>query len=123
MLRAMGLTRQQTYITNSLKCTTPDNREPDAVESDTCIHYLKQQIELVKPKLILIFGQSAAQRLLDTHSTLARLRQRTHFIEGIQIPVVVTYHPAYLLSMPADKGKAWQDLLFANKTISAEAVL
>jgi len=123
MLRSIGLTRQQVYVANTLKCITPNNREPEASESEACLQYLKQQINLIQPKLILVVGQSAAQRLLGTHSTMARLRQKVHSLESINIPVVVTYHPSYLLSMPADKGKAWQDLLFANKVISTEAVL
>ncbi|VAW92114.1 Uracil-DNA glycosylase, family 4 [hydrothermal vent metagenome] len=123
MLKAISLTRHQVYIANTLKCITPNNREPEADESETCFQYLQQQIELIKPKLILVVGQSAAQRLLKTHSTMARLRQKVHTLEGINIPVVVTYHPAYLLNMPADKAKAWQDLLLAKKTISATAVL
>lgn len=123
MLRAINLTRQQVYITNTLKCTTPNNREPEVSELETCLKYLHQQITLIKPKLILVMGQSAAQRVLNTHSTLARLRQKVHMLEGFNIPVIVTYHPASLLSMPANKGKAWQDLLFATKTITTEAVL
>ena len=123
MLKAIGLTHQQVYITNTLKCITPNNREPEVEESETCLQYLHQQITLVKPKLILVVGHSAAQRLLKTHSTMARLRQKVHTLEGIDLPVVVTYHPAYLLNMPADKEKAWQDLLLAKKTISATTVL
>ena len=123
MLRAIKLTRQQVYITNTLKCTTPNNREPEELEIATCLQYLHQQIMLIKPKLILVMGQSAAQRVLNTHSTLARLRQKIHTLEGSNIPVIVTYHPASLLSMPANKGKAWQDLQFAQKTISTEDVL
>ena len=123
MLKAIGLNRQQVYITNILKCMPPNNREPEMDESETCIQYLHQQIALVKPKLILLVGHSAAQRLLKTHSTMARLRQKVHVLDEINLPVVVTYHPAYLLNMPADKEKAWQDLLLAKKTISASAVL
>lgn len=123
MLKAIGLTRQQVYIANTLKCITANNREPEMDESETCIQYLLQQIALIKPKLILVVGQSAAQRLLKTHSTMARLRQKIHALEGFDIPVVVTYHPAYLLNIPADKEKAWQDLILAKKTISTAAVL
>jgi len=123
MLKAIGLIRQQVYIANTLKCITPNNREPETGESETCIQYLLQQIALIKPKLILIVGQNTAQRLLKTHSTMARLRQKVHTLVDFNIPVVVTYHPAYLLNMPADKEKAWQDLILAKKTISAAAVL
>ncbi len=123
MLKAIGLTRQQVYITNALKCLPPNNREPEADESEACLQYLQQQITLLKPKLILVIGRNAAQLLLKTHSTMARLRQKVHTLDGINVPVVVTYHPAYLLNMPADKEKAWQDLLLAKKTISATTVL
>ncbi len=123
MLRAIGLSRQQVYVSNVLKCITPNNRKAKAEESDNCLNYLKQQIKLVKPKLILVVGQNAAQQLLDSHSTMARLRQKVHSIEDIDAPVIVTYHPASLLSIPADKAKAWQDLLFAKKTIGTESVL
>jgi len=123
MLRAMGLTRQQVYITNTLKCTPPNKREPEVAESESCIGYLKQQINLVKPKVILILGQSAAQRLLNTHSTLARLRLKIHSLEELNIPIVVTFHPSSLLSMPANKANAWQDLLFAQKTMLADDIL
>ena len=125
MLRAIKLTRQQVYITNTLKCTTPNNREPEESELDTCLQYLHKQISLINPKLILVLGQSAAQRVLNNQSTLARLRQKVHTLEesNISVPVIVSYHPSSLLSMPANKGKAWQDLLFAQKTISSQAVL
>jgi len=127
MLRAIKLTRQQVYITNTLKCTTPNNREPEESELDTCLQYLHKQISLINPKLILVLGQSAAQRVLNNQSTLARLRQKVHSLEdsniSVSVPVVVSYHPSSLLSMPANKGKAWQDLLFAQKAISSQAVL
>lgn len=123
MLRAIGLTRQQVYLTNTLKCLAPDKREPESASYAACSEYLKQQIRLLQPKLVLLLGQNAAQRLLGTHSTLARLRQKVHQLEGFNIPVVVSYHPASLLSMPANKRDAWQDLQFAYKTIAAEAVL
>ena len=123
MLRAIGLTRQQVYITNTLKCTPPNKREPEVAESESCIGYLKQQINLIKPKVILILGQSAAQRLLNTHSTLARLRLKIHSLEELNIPIVVTFHPSSLLSMPVNKANAWQDLLFAQKTMLADDIL
>jgi len=123
MLRAIGLSRQQVYLANIIKCKTPNNRDAETSESDSCMQYLKQQINLIQPKLILVVGQSAAQRLLSNHSTLARLRQKVHQLEGFNIPVIVTYHPSSLLTQPANKRDAWHDLLLAQKTISAEAVL
>lgn len=123
MLKAIDLTRPQVYMANTLKCLPPNNRQPETDEADACYPYLLQQIKLIKPKLILVVGQSAAQRLLKTHSTIARLRQKVHTLEELNLPVVVTYHPAYLLNTPADKEKAWQDLLLAKRTMTASAVL
>jgi len=123
MLKAIGLNRHQVYLTNTLKCMPANNREPVETEVESCHQYLLQQIELIKPKLILVLGQSAAQRVLKTHSTMARLRQKVHSLETLNIPVVVTYHPSYLLNMPTDKAKAWQDLLFAKNSFASTAVL
>jgi uracil-DNA glycosylase len=110
MLKAIGFNRNQVYITNITKCKTPGNREPSAVESEHCLPYLKRQIELLQPSLILALGLTAAQRLLNTPSTLNRLRGQLHYVENINSPVVVSYHPAYLLRAPNEKRKAWEDL-------------
>lgn len=121
MLLAIGLQRQQVYIANVLKCRPPNNRDPKPEEVAQCRGYLERQITLVNPRLILVVGRIAAHHLLQTNAPLARLRGEVHTYPLTQTPVVVTYHPAYLLRQPADKRKAWQDLLFA-RTVFARAV-
>ncbi|MCW8890574.1 MAG: uracil-DNA glycosylase [Sedimenticola sp.] len=108
MLRAIGLQRDQVYIANILKCRPPGNRDPRAEESLQCAAYLQRQIALVNPKVILAVGAVAARNLLQSDEAVGRLRGQTHHIKGI--PVVVSYHPAYLLRSPDQKAKAWQDL-------------
>ena len=117
MLNAIGLKREQVYIANILKCRPPNNRDPKPEEAASCSPYLQRQIELIQPKVILALGRIAAQRILQSNTSLARLRNQVHHVESIQSPVIVTYHPAYLLRSPAEKRKAWQDLLFAKKYV------
>lgn len=111
MLRAIGLRREQVFIANILKCRPPNNRDPQAVEVDACESFLKRQIELLQPKLILAVGRVAAQNLLKVTTSVGKLRGKRHEYEGI--PLVVIYHPAYLLRSPLEKRKAWDDLCFA----------
>jgi DNA polymerase len=111
MLRAAGFERPQVYIANILKCRPPQNRDPDTEETDRCLPYLLRQIELVNPAVILCLGRIAAQRLLERDDTIARMRGRIHRLG--QRPVVVTYHPAYLLRSPTEKRKSWEDLKLA----------
>ncbi len=118
MLKAIGLTREEVYIANILKCRPPNNRDPKPEEAACCSPYLQRQIELIQPKLILALGRIAAQRLLQTNTSLARLRGQIHTLETSQTPVIVTYHPAYLLRSPAEKRKAWQDLQFAQDFVA-----
>jgi DNA polymerase len=115
MLHAIGLAREQVYIANVLKCRPPGNRDPSAGEAAECLPYLEQQIALLKPKVMLAVGRIAAQNLLRTDLTLGRLRQQVHRFGLSQVPLVVTYHPAYLLRTPTDKRKAWEDLKFARE--------
>jgi uracil-DNA glycosylase len=115
MLRAIGLPREQVYIANVLKCRPPNNRDPSATEAAHCLPYLEQQIALLKPKIMLAVGRISAQNLLKTDSTLGKLRQQVHHFGLSRVPLVVTYHPAYLLRTPADKRKAWEDLKFARE--------
>jgi uracil-DNA glycosylase len=115
MLRAIGLAREQVYIANVLKCRPPGNRDPSASEAAECLPYLEQQIALLKPKIMLAVGRIASQNLLRTDVTLGRLRQQVHRFGLSQVPLVVTYHPAYLLRTPIDKRKAWEDLKFARE--------
>ena len=117
MLRSIGFSRQQVYIANILKCRPPNNRDPRPEEAALCSQYLKRQIELIQPRLILAVGRIAAQRLLQSDQTLGKLRSRLHFYPLTNTPLIVTYHPAYLLRTPGDKRKAWQDLLFVQRTL------
>ena len=115
MLRAIGLSRaENVYIANILKSRPPNNRDPRPEEVAACLPYLKRQIEMVRPRLLLAVGRIAAQNLLGTEESLSRLRGRVHRFGELNTPLVVTYHPAYLLRSPADKRKAWEDLKFAR---------
>ena len=113
MIAAMGMKREQVYIANILKCRPPNNRDPKPEEAELCRPYLERQIALVKPKLILAVGRIAAQNLLHTDVTIGRLRGTVHKLG--ELPVVVTYHPAYLLRSPGEKRKAWDDLKLAMR--------
>ena len=117
MLAAVGLSRRKNvYIANVLKCRPPGNRNPAPDEVEKCTPYLLQQIELIQPKLILAMGRFAAQTLLESDASIASMRGRVHRYAGV--PLIVTYHPAYLLRTLEDKSKAWEDLLFARKTMA-----
>ncbi len=118
MLRSVGLERDTVFIANILKCRPPNNRDPAANEAASCRAYLDRQIALVAPKLILAVGRIAAQHLLQTDAPLGRLRGQKHYLSGGQLPVVVTYHPAYLLRSPTQKRKAWQDLCLARQIVA-----
>ncbi|MBA4383082.1 MAG: DNA polymerase III [Sideroxydans sp.] len=112
MLASIKLKRgSNVYIANVVKCRPPNNRAPEAEEVATCLPYLKQQIALIKPKLIVALGKTAATSLLGKEATLGSMRATLHDFEGT--PLLVTYHPAYLLRSPAEKAKAWQDLCAA----------
>ncbi len=115
MLRAIGLTREQVYIANILKCRPPGNRDPASSECAACLPYLERQIELLSPRIMLAVGRIAAQNLLQVDAPLARLRQQEHRFGKSRVPLVVTYHPAYLLRTPSDKRKAWEDLKLARE--------
>ncbi|MGH8166938.1 MAG: uracil-DNA glycosylase [Woeseiaceae bacterium] len=121
MLRAIGLSRETVFIANILKCRPPNNRDPAATEAAACRSYLDRQIELVQPRIILAVGRIAAQQLLGSDETVGRLRGRVHLLHKPEIPVVVTYHPAYLLRTPGQKREAWKDLCLARQTIGARA--
>jgi uracil-DNA glycosylase len=118
MLAALDLDRaRKVYIANVLKCRPPGNRNPEPEEVAKCSPHLLRQIELVKPKLILAMGRFAAQTLLATDASIASLRGKVHRYAGV--PLIVTYHPAYLLRNLPDKAKAWEDLLFARRTVAS----
>jgi DNA polymerase len=114
MLRAVGLARDEVFIANVLKCRPPGNRDPAPGEAGACLPYLERQIALIGPKIILVVGRIAAHNLLGTDAPLGSLRQRTHVFGARRVPVVVTYHPAYLLRAPTEKRKAWDDLKYAR---------
>ncbi len=113
MLFAIGQSREKVFIANILKCRPPDNRDPKPGEAAACRDYLERQIELIQPKIILAVGKIAAQNLLGTDDPVGRMRGRQHDLGGI--PLVVTYHPAYLLRSPTQKYKSWSDLCLAAR--------
>lgn len=117
MLAAIGLKRGEgVYIANAVKCRPPHNRTPEAGEIASCLPYLQRQIELVQPRLLVALGRPAAQALLDTEIAIGAARGKQ--FERAGVPVVVTYHPAYLLRNPQDKAKAWEDLCFTRRTLA-----
>jgi uracil-DNA glycosylase family 4 len=118
MLAALGLQRgREVYIANVVKCRPPGNRVPAPEEAAACAPFLDRQVDLIQPKLIVALGRTAAIRLTGAEASLASLRGRVHAYRGI--PLVITYHPAYLLRNLPDKSKAWEDLLFARRTLAA----
>jgi uracil-DNA glycosylase len=120
MLRALGLDRRENvYIANVLKCRPPGNRNPEPEEIAQCEPFLRRQVELVQPKIILAMGRFAVQSLLQTTEPVGRLRGRVHQYQDV--PLVVTYHPAYLLRNLPDKAKAWSDLVLAQSVLQGRA--
>jgi DNA polymerase len=123
MLAALGLTRsaadadRQVFIANTLKCRPPSNRNPSAEELAACQPFLERQVALVQPRVILAMGRFAVQSLLGSDEPVGRLRGRVHHWHGV--PLIVTYHPAYLLRQPADKARAWDDLCLAASCLEA----
>jgi DNA polymerase len=115
MLRGIGLAREQVFIANVLKCRPPNNRDPKPEEVAQCLPYLERQIALLKPQIMLAVGRIAAQNLLATETPIGKLRGGVHLFGSARIPLVVTYHPAYLLRSPTEKRKAWEDLKFARR--------
>jgi uracil-DNA glycosylase len=117
MLKAIGLARtRDVYISNVLKCRPPHNRNPEPAEVAQCSPYLERQLALIQPRLIVALGRFAALTLLNTEASIASLRGRVHAYRGV--PLIVTYHPAYLLRNLPDKARAWEDLLFAKRTFA-----
>ncbi len=116
MLRSIGQGRDSVFIANILKCRPPNNRDPKPAEAAKCRDYLERQIALVRPKIILAVGKTAAQNLTGSDDPVGRMRGRVHDLNGI--PMVVTYHPAYLLRSPSQKRKSWSDLSLAVQLLA-----
>lgn len=108
MITAMGLQREQVYIANIVKCRPPGNRVPEPTEANTCTPFLAQQLDIVRPQVVVALGSTAAMYLLGVRQSLGSLRGRWHAVRGAK--VAVTYHPAFLLRDPRQKGEAWKDL-------------
>ncbi len=121
MLRAVGVSRGEVFIANVLKCRPPENRDPRPAEITACADHLNAQLRLIRPKLILAVGRIAAQSLLRQEVPVGRLRGRVHAYGPEGTPLVVTYHPAYLLRSPAEKRKAWDDLRLAVDAVDPRA--
>lgn len=126
MLFAIGMKREQVFIANILKCRPPNNRDPRPEEVANCHDYLQRQIALIQPRIILAVGRIAAQSLLESDTPVGKLRGKTHQYHcqragDTPIPLVVTYHPAYLLRSPAEKRRAWQDLQLARSIVTSQS--
>jgi DNA polymerase len=117
MLRAIGLARDEVFIANILKCRPPENRDPTTQEAAQCMPYLERQIELLNPRIMLAVGRIAAQNLLHSDLAVGKMRLKIHQFGKSKLPLVVTYHPAYLLRAPTEKRKAWDDLKFAREAL------
>jgi uracil-DNA glycosylase family 4 len=117
MLKSIGLNREKVYIANVLKCRPPDNRDPLPEEVRQCTTYLERQVALLQPKVILAVGRYAAHYLLNCTTSLNKLRGQKHQFRDTNIPLIVSYHPAYLLRNPVDKGNAYVDLLMLRKLL------
>jgi DNA polymerase len=125
MLRAIALQRgaaepaQQVFIANAVKCRPPNNRHPEAEELAACAPFLARQVALVQPRIIVALGRAAVQSLLGSNEAIGKLRGRVHRYQGV--PLIVTYHPAYLLRSPTEKARAWDDLCLALETLATTA--
>jgi DNA polymerase len=116
-LQSINLSRDKVFITNTVKCRPPDNRNPSVDELNQCSSFLTSQINTVKPKVLILLGKVAANNLLDNNSPMSDLRQKKLFIENYDIPVIVFYHPAYILRSPLKKSEVWEDLKYLNNIL------
>jgi uracil-DNA glycosylase family 4 len=119
MLRAIGLAKEEVFITNILKCRPPNNRDPKPEELSTCHAYINRKIELLEPKIILALGKTAAQSLLKSDVPISKMRGNLYHYQTNNTPTIVTYHPTYLLRSPKEKRKVWEDLKFARQQITS----
>ena len=118
-LKSIGLNRDLVFIVNTIKCRPPENRDPEIVEIDACSDYLDQQINIIKPKVLVLLGKIAANRLLDKDVPMSELRLKKFFIDKYDIPIIVFYHPAYILRSPSQKKKVWDDLQYLKGIINS----
>ena len=118
ILFSVKLSRKNVYITNTVKCRPPENRNPNHDEIEACSTYLDQQINLISPSVIVLLGRIAAEALMSTSEPMSSLRGKIHLYKDTQIPMLVFYHPAYLLRSPGEKSKAWDDLILLKKLIN-----
>ena len=118
-LKSIGLNRDLVFIVNTIKCRPPENRDPETVEINACSDYLDQQINITKPKVLVLLGKVAANRLLGEDIPMSELRLKKFFIDKYDIPIIVFYHPAYILRSPSQKKKVWDDLQYLKGIIDS----
>jgi len=118
-LKSIGLNRDLVFIVNTIKCRPPENRDPEIVEINACSDYLDQQISIIKPKVLVLLGKIAANRLLGEDIPMSELRLKKFFIDKYDIPIIVFYHPAYILRSPSQKKKVWDDLQYLKGIIDS----
>jgi len=118
MLKAIDLPREDVFITDALKCRPPGSRAPDAAEAACCRPYLERQVALLRPRILLAFGLTAARELLGANASIETLRGQVHRFGETGTPLIVTYHPTHLLQAPGDKRKAWEDLKLARRVFT-----
>lgn len=111
ILFSMRLTRENVYITNTVKCRPPENRNPNSFEIKSCSDFLDNQINHISPKIIILLGKVAAESIMNSSEPMASLRGKVHYYKDTEIPMIVFYHPAYLLRCPSEKRKVWDDIL------------
>ena len=118
ILLSIKLKRSDVYITNTIKCRPPDNRNPNTDEIESCSHFLDKEISLIAPEVIILLGKVAAETILNKSKSMADLRGKIHYYKDTEIPTLVFYHPAYLLRSPYEKRKVWDDILFMKREIN-----
>jgi DNA polymerase len=118
ILLSIKLKRDDVYITNTVKCRPPENRNPSSDEIESCASYLDHQINLISPKVIILLGKIAAERILNSSEPMTSLRKKIYYYKDTKIPTLVFYHPAYLLRSPGEKKKVWEDILFMRENIN-----
>ena len=118
ILLSIQLERSDVYITNTIKCRPPENRNPNSDEIESCSHFLDKEINLISPEVIILLGKVAAETVLHSSKSMAELRGKIHYYKNTKIPTLVFYHPAYLLRSPYEKRKVWDDILFMKREVN-----